>query len=87
MTRRVKLHLAQPADAQKVPTYSQIKRAIKLYRGRGVPKAVYRRNALAWLRADAMVGKSHLLRGGSPKWGQPGEPFTAQVHAPRRIGG
>lgn len=68
------------------PPLSLVKKALRLFRGRGVPKAVRHANARNWLASVAWLGDKHLLRGGEPKWGQPGEPYTTQVHAPRRQG-
>lgn len=96
MTRPT-LSIARAPKAPRRPSYSLVKRAIRLFRGKGVPKPTYRRNALAWLAANASLGDKHLLRGqvqkgntlaGRPaSWGVPGEPGIDQVYAPRRFGG
>ena len=86
---RVQLKLARPpAPKPRIP-YSLIKRAIQLYRGRGVPKAVYRANARKWLKSMAQLGDKHTLHQSKPevRWGVAGEPCVKQVYAPRRFGG
>lgn len=86
-TKRSRLHLARQEDAPRVSSLSLVKKALRLYRGRGVPKAVYRRNALAWVACRERMGDNHILKGMLVRWGQPGEPYTDQVYAPRRQGG
>jgi hypothetical protein len=83
MTRPV-LTLAKPPAQPRGPTYSQLKAAIKWWRGKGIDKAVYRKNAMKWLVATQSLGDGSLLRGASPKWGRPGLPGVGQVFAPRR---
>jgi hypothetical protein len=84
---RAVLALAKAPAAPKQPPYSLVKQAIKLYRGRDVPKAVYRRNALAWLRMKQWLGARHILLPDAPaKWGRPGDPVVKQLKSPRRLG-
>jgi hypothetical protein len=84
---RAKLTLARRCTPQRTPL-SLVKKALRLYKGKGIAKAVYRRNAMAWLVAHQRLGDKHILRKGVPaKWGVPGEPGVPQVFAPRRIGG
>lgn len=95
--RRATLHIAKPEDAPKGPPLALVKKALRLFRGRNVPKAVAHANARKWLAANAMLGENHLLRGhvlkgnvlkgASATWGQPGDMFVDQVMAPRRLGG
>ena len=70
------------------PSLSMAKKAIRWYRGKGVPKAVYRRNALEWLRVRIRMGDQHILnKSFTPTWGQPGDgKGVSQVFAPRRLG-
>jgi len=86
---RVQLKLARPpAPKPRIP-YSLIKRAIQLYRGRGVPKAVYRRHAREWLKQRERMGDQHILNAKFlPRWGVPGAGDgvgVSQVFAPRRL--
>jgi hypothetical protein len=86
MTRRpLYLHLAQPPAEPSWPTFSQIKRAIRMWRGKGVPRAVARRNAMAWLAENKRMGNRHVLKGHPVSWGKPGIPFADQLMAPRRL--
>lgn len=87
MSKRPTLSIARTSRKPSRPTFSEVKKAIRLFRGRGVSKAVYRRNALAWLKANAALGERHLLKGGNASWGRPGEPRIEQVFAPRRFSG
>lgn len=81
---RPTLSLARaPAQPARPPL---VKRAIRLFKGRGVPKETYRKNAIKWLAANQSLGARHLLKGGTATWGHPGEPDVRQVHAPRRYG-
>jgi hypothetical protein len=84
---RKTLRLLRPDAKPRGPSFSLVKRAIKLFRGRGIDKATRHRNARKWLAASASLGNKSLLKGGEPKWGQPGLPMPGQVHAPRRFGG
>jgi hypothetical protein len=86
--RRADLHLARPAEQPPGPSFSMLKKAIKLYRGRGVPRELYRRNAVAWLKACAALGDKHILHRDKPeaRWGQAGDPAVRQIRAPRRLG-
>ena len=83
-SKRARLSLARAP--KKRPSLALVKKALRLFTGRGISKATRHANARAWLRANAMLGEKHLLRGGTPKWGQPGEPNVQQVMAPRRLG-
>jgi hypothetical protein len=93
---RARVALVPKAQRTK-PPLSLVKKALRLFKGRGVPREVYRRNALAWLRSMQLLGDRHTLKGqvrkggeldGQPvSWGVPGEPVTHGVHAPRRLGG
>lgn len=84
---RPTLSLARTKPRTK-PPLALVKKALRLFMGRGVPKAVYRRNALAWLAARASLGDHHILNKNAPaKWGRPGDPVVRQVFAPRRLGG
>jgi hypothetical protein len=83
MTRPV-LTLAKAPAQPRGPSLSLVKKALRLYRGRGIDKAVYRKNAMKWLVATQSLGDGSLLRGASPKWGRPGLPGVGQVFAPRR---
>lgn len=83
---RTPLTLARATARPQRPPLSMVKKAIRLFKGQDVPRALYRANALKWLAANARLGDNHLLRGGTPKWGRPGEPRVAQVFAPRRLG-
>lgn len=80
------LKLAAKPRVRTGPPLSLVKRAIRLFRGRGVPKATYRANALKWLAMHAWLGDRHILNRAAPaKWGQPGESRVKQVFAPRRL--
>lgn len=74
------------ARAQRKVPLSLWKKAIRLFRSPGVPKATYRANARKWVAANQALGDRHVLRGGAAKWGQPGDPGIEQVFAPRRYG-
>jgi hypothetical protein len=84
-SKRARLSLARPPK-QKRPSLALVKKALRLFSGRGISKATRHANARKWLTANHALGERHLLRGGSPKWGQPGEPNVPQVMAPRRLG-
>lgn len=87
---RPTLKLAGRSKPQRKPSFSMLKKAIRMYRGRGVPQSVYRANALKWLKAMSDLGERHILnKHADAKWGEPGNPGvgTAQVFAPRRLGG
>jgi hypothetical protein len=86
--RRADLHLARPVEQPPGPSFSMLKKAIKLYRGRGVPKSIYRANAIKWLRAMESLGDKHALHRSKPaaRWGVPGNPFVPQLRTPRRLG-
>jgi hypothetical protein len=86
MTRRpLYLHLAQPPAEPSGPTFSQIKAAIKWYRGKGVSREQCHANARKLLAMNAWLGDKHTLRGGEVRWGRPGIPFADQLMAPRRL--
>lgn len=82
---RGRLSLARAKPRPQGPSLSLVKKALRLFKGRGVPKTGYRRNAMKWIAANLVLGDQHLLRGGAPKWGRPGEPKVDQIHAPRRL--
>lgn len=84
---RPTLSLARAPQRAAGPSLSMVKKALRLFTGPTVSKAARRRNALAWLRAMRLLGDNHLLKGGTPKWGLPGEPSSGGVYAPRRLGG
>ncbi len=89
-----RLSIARAQRKPAGPSLSLVKKALRLFRGRGVPKAVYRANAKKWLAANAMLGehyllkgqvlKGNILKGTAATWGVPGESAANQVHSPRR---
>jgi hypothetical protein len=84
---RAVLALAKAPAAPKQPPYSLVKRAILNFKGRGVPKAVYRAHAIKWLRMKDWLGARHILLPDAPaKWGRPGDPVVKQLKSPRRLG-
>jgi hypothetical protein len=91
--RVLSLHVAGPADTQTrkvAPSLALVKKALRLFRGRGINKATRHRNARKWLAANASLGEGSLLKGATPRWGAPGVPGgqgVSQVFAPRRLGG
>jgi hypothetical protein len=85
MSRPV-LSLAR-ASKPTIPPLSLVKKALRLFRGRGIDKATRRRNALAWVAVRERMGNRHVLKGHPVSWGNPGQPYTTQVFAPRRQGG
>lgn len=83
--KRAALKLAR---APKRPPLSLVKKALRLFAGRGIPREVRHANARKWLASMAALGDKHILRKDSPaKWGQPGKQEVSQVYAPRRLGG
>ena len=82
---RPTLSLARAKPRTK-PSLSLVKKALRLFKGRGIAREVYRRNALAWIAARMRMGDKHVLKGHPVSWGQPGEPKVDQVFAPRRYG-
>jgi hypothetical protein len=90
--RILSLHLAGPADTpavapQEVRRLALVKKALRLFRGRGIDKATRHRNARKWLAARAQMGDKHVLKGHQVSWGVPGEHADANgVYAPRRYG-
>jgi hypothetical protein len=84
---RPKLSLARRAPAVKRPPLSLVKKALRLFKSKDVPKEVYRKNAEKWLASVYALGDRALLKGGEPRWGRPGQPYEDQVHAPRRMQG
>lgn len=76
------------ARSPRKPSLSMVKKALRLFKSRDVPKALYRKNALQWLQKMQQLGDKHTLHRSRPevKWGQPGEPKVDQVYAPRRLG-
>ena len=79
---RPKLHAVR---SYRRPSFSQLRKAIRLFRAPGIPREVYRRNALAWLRSVQWLGERHILKGGERKWGVPGEPIVGSLATPRRL--
>lgn len=78
------------ARAPRKPSLALVKKALRLYKAPGIPKAQYRANARKWLAAMAALGERHILRKESQaKWGRPGMPGegVGQVFASRRLGG
>lgn len=87
MKHRATLTIARPAKPRTGPPLSLVKKALRLFKAPGIPKALYRKNVAKWLAAHLALGERHILRKGVAKWGIPGEPDVKQVYAPRRIGG
>jgi hypothetical protein len=83
--KRPTLSIARASTRSTRPPLSLVKKALRLFKGRGVTKATYRANALKWIAASRQLGDKHLLRGGAATWGRPGEPKVDQVFAPRRM--
>ena len=85
--KRPKLHTVAPAAKPAGPSLALVKKALRLFAGRGITKATRHQNARKWLAARAALGDRHILNRATPaKWGQPGEVNVGQVHAPRRLG-
>ncbi len=81
-------HLVR-ATKPKGPSFALMRKALSLFTGRGISKATRKRNARAWLAANASLGEGSLLKGAAPRWGAPGVPAgqgVSQVFAPRRLG-
>ena len=74
------------ARSPRKPSLSLVKKALRLFKQEGVAKKTYREYAKRWLAMNAWLGDKHLLRGGEPKWGRPGDPVVKQIRAPRRLG-
>jgi hypothetical protein len=85
MSRPV-LSLAKPPAQPVGPSLSLVKKALRLYRGRGIDKATRRRNAMAWIAARTRMGEQHIFNASfMPRWGVPGDgQGVSQIHAPRR---
>lgn len=85
MTRPTLKLAGKPA----APSLALVKKALRLFRGKGIPKSVRHTNARKWLAANQSLGERHLLRSRvDAKWGEPGVPVkVAQIHSPRRLGG
>ena len=68
------------------PPLALVKKALRLFKGRGVPREVRHANARKWIAVRLRMGDKHVLKGHPVSWGIPGEPGIEQVHAPRRFG-
>lgn len=69
------------------PQLAMVKKAIRLFRGDGVPREVVHANARKWIASMRELGDRHILNRNAPaKWGQPGQTDVRQVYAPRRMG-
>lgn len=84
--KRITLHAVHAKAKPASPPYSLVKKALRLFKGRGVPREVYRKNAIKWIAARLRMGDKHVLKGHTVSWGQPGEPGVSQLKSPRRLG-
>ena len=85
---RPQLKLAARPQKQRKPSFAMLRKALKQYRGKDIPRALTKAYARKWLKQMEFLGDNHILKSKAPaKWGQPGEPYSTQVHAPRRYGG
>lgn len=70
------------------PPLAMVKKALRLFSGRGITREVRHQNARKWLASMAALGDKHTLHASRPavKWGQPGQPSVGQIFAPRVLG-
>lgn len=73
------------ARCAKQPDLARIKQAIRMWKGQGIAREVYKANVRKWLEVTERMGSRHILKGHPVSWGIPGEPGVRQVYAPRRM--
>jgi hypothetical protein len=86
--QRKRLHLARASDAPKSPSLALVKKALRMYAGKGISRETRHRNARAWIAARLRMGDQHVLnKSFAPRWGVAGDGRgVSQVFAPRRLG-
>jgi hypothetical protein len=64
----MKPHLVKPSK-RTGPSMALRRQAVRLFSSDMVPLTVNKRNRREWLRSVMRLGDSHVLRGGSVRWG------------------